>query len=220
VVRGLEPEAQETIDMGMPRNLSDILRFRGEERGQLLGATCKMVRQVIRDNMSTSRSDLSSTEILEILETNPEVRASVEIAWWSKGRSVATIQPSVLGTAHWMIARVNGIEEADAFITRVVTLQGEEEGSPVLALARRVNELKRVRARFNAKESLALVLKAWNYDAEGKHVLKLAYGRKGKDTQLPKVGKRKVPSPVTPDVIAHSSEEDVVEEPTEQKKAS
>jgi len=116
----------------------------------------------------------------------------VELASHSKGKTMTPIAPSVLGAAHWYIAQTNGYTEADAFIWRIITLTGEKDGSPVLALARRCNEIKRNQQKVQHRDFLAMTIKAWNLDAENKTAVKIATYSKTGQYQLPKVLKRKI----------------------------
>jgi hypothetical protein len=194
VQRGVDPESQSNFDIGTGRNLGDILHFGGEKNGQTLAAVAKMVHLVLKDRLRSGRYGTSIQEVIQTLDEHPDLRRSAEIALWARGKNMMTqIQPTVIGTAHWMIAQVNGDEEATAFIHRIATLTGEPEGSPVLALARRTNEIRRMQQRVAAKDWLSMVIKTWNLDAEGKKVVKIATYSKTGEYVLPKVLERKIP---------------------------
>lgn len=193
VVRGVPPETQTTIDTGINRSIADILHFGGEKTPQLLAAVSRLAHLIANGRIKTGRYAVSVEEIMKTLDDHPEIRLSTEIASWARTKGMTPIMPSVLGAAHWMIARVNGVNEANAFIHRIATLSGEEEGSPVLALARRANEIKRQQQRVATKDWLAMVIKAWNYDAINKKVSKLAIYSKTGEYVLPDVTKREIP---------------------------
>ena len=193
VVREVPEDAQTTIDTGIPRSLSDVLSFKGERNSQLLGATARIIRHVEKGTISRGRYTTSNEEVLDTLESHQDIRHSVDIVIHRRLKSMTPIYPSVLAAAHWLIMQVNGVEEADSFITRVMTLHGEQEGSPVLALARRANEIKRQQMRVNFRDALALVIKAWNYDAENKKANKLALYSKTGEFVMPEVKKREIP---------------------------
>jgi len=193
VVREVPPETQTVMDTGAGRSVADLLSFGGEKKAGLLVAVTRLVHLVIEKGMQGSRYSQSASEVLRTLEEHPEIRVSVDICDWFNRTRMVMITPSVIGCAHWMISQVNGREEADAFIHRIGTLTNEKEGSPVLALARRVNEIKRNQQRVHGRDMLNLVIKAWNYDAEGKRVGKLSLYSKTGEYKLLEVKKRLVP---------------------------
>lgn len=191
VVRNLAPEVQDTINIGRSRTMADILHFRGEGHAQLLGATMRMIAQVLKDNMTTTRANTSTTEMLNLLDEHSEIRTSTEIGWWSKTAAITRYPPSVIATAHWMIARINGQEEANDFMTRIVTQANEAEGSAVLALTRRMNDLRRRGTRVHQKNMLGMIIKAWNYEVKNEKVYRIYHASKaGPNSGLPIVAKK------------------------------
>ena len=184
VVRKVAKEAQHTMDNQVPRSAGDTLHFAGEENSQLMAAVARLVNHIIKGTLAGARYTVSNEEILRCVQENPGIRRSTEMAARSKG-GMTPIAPSVIGAAHWMIRQANTAADADAFIHRISTLTGEEEGSPVLALSRRINELKRAQVRVHARDLLALVIKAWNYDVQGKSAVKLSYYSKSGEFRTP-----------------------------------
>lgn len=193
VVRGVEPKVQRTINTGAPRSVSDQLHIeQGYSNAALLAAIARNVYRIEHDMMAGGTT-ISTEEILDTIERHPELAHSTEIAAGSRGgRSLTPIAPNVLGAGHWMIREVNGQGEADMFIWRVINLQREREGSPVLALARRCNEIKRQQQRVPHRWFLSMLIKTWNYDVEGKSVMKISTYSKSGAYLLPEVLKRQV----------------------------
>jgi hypothetical protein len=193
VLRNVDSDVQRTIDTGAMRSAADVLHFAGEQYSQQLATAARLVHR-IKTNTMTGRGgySVSNEEILQVVESEPMLRHSVQISATSnRGGRMTPISPSVMAAAHWLIAQANGEEEATSFVTRVFTLSREREGSPVLALNRRANELSRQNIRVKTRDWLALVIKAWNYDAEGKAVNKLALYTKSGEYVLPDVAIRK-----------------------------
>jgi len=193
VVRGVNSRAQRTINTGAPRTVGDQLHIEmGHSNASLLAAIARNVYRIENDMMAGGTT-ISTEEILDTIERHPELAHSTEIAAGSRGgKSLTPIAPNVLGAGHWMIREVNGQGEADMFIWRVINLQREREGSPVLALARRCNEIKRQQQRVPHRWFLSMLIKAWNYDVEGKSVMKISTYSKSGVYILPEVLKRKV----------------------------
>jgi len=212
VQREADPAAQTVIDTNIPRSIADILHFGGERSSQLLAAITRLVHLIKASGLSRGRYSVSTEEVLTTLEEHPEIRVSTEIAYWFNSKKMIPLPPSVVGAAHWMIGQVNGREEADAFVHRMATLTNEKEGSPVLALARRVNEIKRNQQRVNSRDLLNLILKSWNYDAENKTVNKLALYSKSGEFKLVEVKERTSPLEEPED---HSDEDEPVKEKVE-----
>jgi len=193
VVRGVNKRAQRTINTGAPRTVADQLHIeQGQPNAALLAAIARNVYRIENDMMAGGTT-ISTEEILDTIERHPELAHSTEIAAASRGgRSLTPIAPNILGAGHWMIREVNGQAEADMFIWRVINLQQEREGSPVLALARRCNEIKRQQQRVPHRWFLSMLIKTWNYDVEGKSVMKISTYSKSGQYILPEVLKRQV----------------------------
>lgn len=212
VVRELGEKAQINTDMNIPRSAGDILSFGEEKESALLAAVARMVYQIVTSDLVKGRYGISQNEILRMIEEHPDMRDSVELASWGKRHTMTPLQPSVMATAHWMIMQKCGQAEADKFIRRIISLVGEQEGSAILALNSRLNEIKRNQQRVSARDKLNLVIKAWNYDADGRSVKKLAtYNKSSSPMQwkLYEVKERKVPQ------LGVSQDEDEVDEPAE-----
>jgi hypothetical protein len=192
VIRGVPSSAQRTMDNTGVRTPADQLHMGGEKNASLLVAVARNIYRIENDMMAGGTT-ISTEEVLRTVETHPELRHSVEMAIQSRGKSITPIAPNVVGAGHWMIAQVNGQAEADMFIWRVINLTGERDGSPVLALARRCNEIKRQQQRVAHRDYLAMLIKAWNYDVEGKSINKIATYSKTGQYVLPDVLKREIP---------------------------
>lgn len=211
VVRGINKRAQRTMDTGAPRSPADTLHMEfGINNAALLVAIARNVYKIENDGYGASIV-VSSEEILNTVERHPELAHSTEIASSARGKTMTPIAPNVLGAAHWMIREVNGQGEADMFLWRVINLTGERDGSPVLALARRCNEIKRQQIRMNHRWFLWMLIKAWNYDVEGKSIVKIQTTSKTGVFDLPEVLKRKVSAS---DAMDAKEEEAPVEEET------
>lgn len=207
VLRNAKPETQKVIDTGMPRNAADVLHFEGENNSTILGAVLRTVYKIKHNAMTGRRAmNISNSELLETLEQHEELRHSTSVGR-DASKGMTHLSPSVLAVAHWMIWQANDEDEATAFIRRIATLSFEKDGSPVLALNRRVTELQRQQIRVKPRDYLALVIKAWNYDAKGNKVNKLALYSKTGDYVLPEVLKRDM----NVFVVSSDEEQDEVE---------
>lgn len=192
VRRGISKKAQRTMDTGAPRTPADTLHMEyGISNAPLLVAIARNVYKIENDGFGAS-TVVSAEEILDTVERHPELQHTVEIAAQARGKTMTPIAPNILGAGHWMIREVNGQAEADMFLWRVINLTGERDGSPVLALARRCNEIKRQQMRMNHRWFLWMLIKAWNHDVEGRSIVKIQTTSKSGVFELPEVLKRKV----------------------------
>lgn len=186
VVRGLPPESQDYMDIGRMRNVGEILHFKGETNGPLIGAIARNIFR-IEHGMMAGGTVISVPEVLSVVEAHPEIKRCAEIAMRGKRDSATPIAPSTQGTAHWMIAQVNGWGDADIFVHRVQTCANEKLGSPVLALQRRCNEIRRSNQRVGHRDYLAMMIKTWNLDATGKTANRISTTSRNGVYVLPKV---------------------------------
>lgn len=193
VMRNVPLGAQDLFDQGTPRNLADVLTYMGINNPQLAGAVLKLVANIQDNGMTRARSKLSTQQLLTVLNDNPEIKTAVDVATAFRRDAVTPIFPSVIGAAHWMISQVNGVNDATDFIDRLAHLTGEQPGSSVLALSRRINEAKRNRVRLHQRDLLAAVIKAYNYDVDGKPIIKISIfpkSTKMADFEIPEVHQR------------------------------
>lgn len=200
VLRNVPPKTQDTINTGGSRSVADVLHFKGDTNAGLLAAITRNVHRIINGQMAGG-AVISHSEIIQTLEEHPEIRHCTEVAMQGRQKSMTPIAPSVLGAAHWMIAQENGYADADIFLWRIINLTQEREGSPVLALARRCNEIRRTQTRVQHRDYLAMVIKAWNLDAKGKTAVKIATYSKTGNYVLPDVVKRDVSLAEAMDVL-------------------
>ena len=173
------PETQENLDTHGSRSLGDILDFRGEVNTALLAATGRLITAIEQHGLAMGRWQSSNEEVIATIERHPNIRLSVEIANKYRLRQYLPLAPSLQGAAHWLIMEANDRELADNFIDRINSGAGEVEGSPILALIRRVNEIKRLNQRVQGRDYINLLIKTWNYDVEGRSIGKLTlYSRR------------------------------------------
>lgn len=166
VVRGLDDEAQETVDGGIPRAFHDVLALRGEVDAPALAA---IVRKVASwEEGSRKRLDgsqFSTAELLRCLDVHPELRSFTREA-----RRCATgcnLPGSVLGLAWWVFDQVDD-EDATFFFERLADGQGLVKGDPIYELRRTLSDRQGIRQERRQMFMLAFTIKAWNAYREGR----------------------------------------------------
>lgn len=175
VMRDLPTEVQQTIDTGAPRSLSDLMAVKGVSGSRTTGAVARLCLQIESGRIHSQARDrvASSIEIMEFYEKNPEIEISTQVASHVVKTGILNTAPSPLGAAHWWIAKHVGMSEATEFLERLGALTHEEDGSPVIALVKRLNDINRKGIRVEPRWVIYMVVKCWNYDVKGMKIYKI-----------------------------------------------
>lgn len=218
VATGLPEEYQETMDFGAVRKPADVLHMMGLSDSNMLAAVASICVKLERQNFSTTKNLVTTSEIVDIVHRHELLIHSAEEARRFVG-GMTPVYPRVIGAAHWWISQFNEVAEADAFMARLATLSDQQKGSPILALARRTNEIKRLGQRVHWRDMFYMVIKAWNYDVEGVKVNKINTYAKSGGYQILEPEFREVPTVDTDEDLLEDdgTDEEVMEE---QDKAS
>lgn len=177
VVRGLETEAQDDTDRGIPRKFYDVLALRGETNASTLAAVVRrMVLWETGERRNIQNRAVSSAAMLRWLEANPQIRDICNNAN-RVGRGVA-LPASIIGTAWWLFAEVDD-EDAAFFFDRLGDGQGLVKGDPIFELRRTLDNSKSVRGERSQAYLLAITIKAWNAYRDGRKDISLYKFRPG-----------------------------------------
>lgn len=174
VVRGVDRQAQETMDTGTARKFSDALQLRGEPNAHQLAAA---VRLVYLWQKGVRRFDGGQTiatlpELSRTLEDYPDVRDAIAPA--DRMRRAIRIPASAGALCCWLFQRID-LEDAEHFYGRVCSAEGHFSGEPIYAL--RASILRATastgtshRSHLNPTLVVALTIKAWNKYRLGERV--------------------------------------------------
>lgn len=177
VMRGVDADVMDTVDVGAKRTYADALRLQGEDNTTTLAAVVRravMWQRGARTNTGAVRP--TAREMNTFIAENPQIRTSGELA---ARLSTRTLLPaSVIGLCHWLFSPLEP-DEADWFLARVADGDGLPSNSPVAALRNRIVKMRVGGGRVNETEALALVIYAWNAHRAGETRTKL---------QMPKGG--------------------------------
>ncbi len=159
VQRNTPSDAMVNIDTGVLRSVGDVLRWSNEKNADTLAAAAKLAMLYSDGRIygNVRESSVSAAAVVAFVGDNPELRHSVTVV--KRIGHYVDCPPRVIGVAHWIIANANDAEVADHFFHQLAYKGSEPEGSAVLALDRRLREIKRVRASYPARELLALLIK-------------------------------------------------------------
>jgi hypothetical protein len=162
VLRGVDPSFQETIDVGKKRTIGDVLALRGEKNARALGAAVSMFRSIEKGTIGRNQA-ATVKEVLAALEDHPEIRHHVlpphhhTIVKLGVG-----LTPATVASLHYAFDLVDA-DDCEAFYESLATGANLPEGSPILALRKRLETAKTTKAaRLRPKEGAALMIKAWN----------------------------------------------------------
>lgn len=165
--------AQETIDTGVKRTLSDMLKLRGEKHHVTLAAT------LVQLHIWQTRGKLglqgafypTAQQAMGLLEKYPEIRNSIEVA----RRTSAHIKyPGGLGgVLHWIFSQIDAAD-ADDFFDRLASGHNLDEGNAILALRNTIINYGTIRNDDKIRIA-ALTIKAWNFYRAGSDIKTLVW---------------------------------------------
>lgn len=188
VVRGLAPDAQEVMDSGLPRQVSDILSLRGEQMTSTAAAVARQIAASGPEGKVYSFQQPSRAAIIEAFDTyTEEIKMAVEV---SRGAHRAGITASMTGYLYFVLARIDR-EDADAFFDRLIDGQNLTEGHPVYALRRWIDNTRTANRSRSVGSSgaqrrmfAAVTFKAWNAYRSGRDVYQLRWTTGGSTPEV------------------------------------
>lgn len=176
VVRDLSEGAQDTMDTGVRRKFSDVLKLRGELDSQSLAAIVKTAWHYANNDIAKSVVP-SNQELLKFLEKNSGLRNAVDVA---KAMRHAVIGPiSIYGAFAHIVSNIDA-DDAEFFINRFIDGEGLDANSPILHLRNYMAKISTSRERPPINIMFAHMLKAWNLHRDGIKVRVLSYKSGGK----------------------------------------
>lgn len=170
VVWGVPVEAQAVMDSGVKRSANDQLAMRGVKNSTILTAAARLALTEPRAGFVTDDTRIESptnTELTEFIDAHPEIHRAAELA---RGYYPSIdCQPSVLALA-WMRFAVIDFEACSTFFHSVANMTTDGPGDPRLALARRLQNMRREGTRRTGPMLLGLVFRSWNAWRRGKQL--------------------------------------------------
>ena len=166
VARGLDKEAQETVDGNIPRAFHDVLALRGETNTAILAAVTRKVACWEAGMRKRLDSNVFSTaDLIRVLEAHPELRDfSKDAGRCAQG---CNLPASLIGLAWWVFSRIDE-EDASHFFERLNDGQGLVKGNPIYELRRTLGDRQGIRQERRQVFMLAYTIKAWNAFREGR----------------------------------------------------
>lgn len=184
VVRGVETDSQHTMDTGARRSAADAYALAGRGNNASRATAVARFALIIEDKVDNEK--VSTAELFDYLDKNPLIIKCVEengARWSSTGMT-----PRVYDYCTWRLAEIDA-DAAHEFFTSLKDLIGLPEGSPIMALHKRL--LVRtgngtMRKQLDAEAQVSVVFRAWNHWREGRVVDRLpAVSRVGGHIRIP-----------------------------------
>lgn len=169
VVRGLEPRAQETQDVGSARTFGDALKLRGYKDYHALSALTNRVgawEAGNRRNLPFYKASIAA--LSGVLAAHPELEG-----YTVNARRVGRIlgcTPSYMGLVWWLFDQVD-VDDSAEFFARLEDGQNLNEGNPIYVLRRTFETDQRTRGT-NADyiRQVVICIKAWNAYRAGESI--------------------------------------------------
>ena len=183
VLFNVDESAQRVMDTGSKRTAADHLGMLGHKNVNHLASVAKMMVIYERGLLYRDRTEwqVSASEIEEYVATHPDLVDVVNSH--SRFRKKVDVRPSSLLVARLLTLRSNAIA-SEEFWESLVSLANLPEGSPILALSRRLSELRRTGAKVDSVAELALLMRTWNAWREGRSLIKLPVAVGGKSVRF------------------------------------
>lgn len=162
VVRGLAPEAQETMDGGPKRTFADVLKLRGEQNYVSLATTIRAIYSY--EDSSAGIGDtgrkFTNAQMLQILEKYPWIREGMPITMRTQAH--VSMPTSVAGLAWFLFIQLDS-EDTDNFFKRLCSDENHKAGDPIYTLRRLLlTSVDGARGSRNVRYLTAVTIKAWN----------------------------------------------------------
>lgn len=170
VINGLPDASQLYMDIGQIRTVGQQLGLRGIGNGVLYGAVARLYLEWTRGRLfrASNRGSTSKPEQTEWVIAHREALGRLA----ETGFQQVDAPPSVVGAFTLAALKINP-DRAAKFISRLVSGASLAEGDPILALDRRLRNIRRNGTKVTQREYLAYFIKAWNAWVMGDRLQKL-----------------------------------------------
>jgi hypothetical protein len=156
VVRDIDCNVFDTIDLNRRRGGSDVLAVIGEQNYTQLASTLQFIH-AYRSGTFLNSYRLSATKVQEELSLFPGCRKSVAMA----KQSGLTMPLSVAAGVHFLASLIDQ-EKADQFLSDLISGASLSTDDPVLLLRNRMIQNRQSNARLDKSYIAALTIKAVN----------------------------------------------------------
>lgn len=172
VVRGLPEDAQFYMDQGQARTVGQQLELRGVPNSARCAAVVKLYLDWTNGRLfKSTRHATSKPETTEWVFNNTELLEKLNETDYGS----CDASPSVSGAFALAILQMAPVR-AFNFFHKLTTGTGLSEGDPILALDRRLRNIRRFGQKVSQRELLAMFIKTWNAWVMGDRIQKIQLG--------------------------------------------
>jgi hypothetical protein len=169
VVTGLDEDAQLYMDQGQTRTVGQQLGLRGVANASRHAATAKLYLDWTRGRLfKSTREATSKPETAEWVLGHADLLSTLGETNFAQ----VDASPSTVGAFALAVLQMSPVR-AFTFFSKLTSGAGLEEGDPILALDRRLRNIRRLGQKVSQRELLALFIKAWNGWVLGDRMLKI-----------------------------------------------
>jgi hypothetical protein len=170
VVYDLARDAQQVMDSGMKRSVSDALHMRGEQNATPLAALVRLTIAYEADHELRERTTkTSNTFVLRRFDEDPELfREAVKAGQSAYQQSGKMASPATWALAWVLFASIDR-DDASDFFELVKTGDGVRKGDPVYALRRFLTD-RIINSSGARRIAMAVIVKAWNAYRDGTRI--------------------------------------------------
>lgn len=172
VVRGLPDDAQLYMDQGQIRTVGQQLSLRGVQNPGRYAAVVKLYLDWSRSRLfKSTRAATSKPETTEWTLGHADLLAQLSETSYAQ----VDASPSTVGAFALAVLQMAPVR-AFNFFQKLTSGVGLVEGDPILALDRRLRNIRRLGQSVSQRELLALLIKTWNSWVMGDRVVKIQLG--------------------------------------------
>jgi hypothetical protein len=169
IIKNIPDERYETIDALRRRQMLDVMSIRKEPHGRALSAALNVLWRYAHDDCLNQSRKVSIQASLDILEKNPDVRASIALT-----KDLTPLFPHGMTAAtHYLFCCVDP-ERAGQFFSKLAE-EKIEDASPVGLLRKQFENIAGSGGRRLQPMLIGLMIKAWEAFRSGKPMLQLRF---------------------------------------------
>ena len=159
VIRGLDPDSQLVMDQGGTRTAGQQLGIRGVKDANVVASMSKSYLDWKNSRLfsSSQRAGTTKPEAVEwALEHQDLIHKVFETDFRKVDAPTSVVGAFALATIQFAPNRTR------EFLSALAQGAGLEDGSPILALDRRLRNIRRTRVKVSHREYLAYFIRSWN----------------------------------------------------------
>jgi hypothetical protein len=164
VIRDLDDDVFDTIDIPKVRSAGNTLSLAGEKNATRIAAALIVVDQYRSGDIIKLTKKYGNRVVLELLAANPLIRDSIQVKHHVV-RHANLIPPSVMDACHYLFS-LKDRALADEFIEAMI--EGSTKGTPWHMLRERLVANATSKANLPRNYIMALCIKSWNSARTGK----------------------------------------------------